>query len=142
MLKKRWEAVRVLKGWEGKKRASKLFDYVFLQALNITTHLLKNGGNFVAKIFRGKDVQLLYSQLRLFFREVTCCKPRSSRNSSIGTCIVYTILLQICMYFKGLSALGPEPGSNPVRPRLHLTRISSTRVQPGSRGPTYGCGLM
>ena len=39
----------------------------------------------MAKIFRGKDVQLLYSQLRLFFKDVTCCKPRSSRNSSIGT---------------------------------------------------------
>lgn len=54
------------------------------QALNITTHVLKEGGNFVAKIFRGKDVQLLYSQLSLFFGKVTCCKPRSSRNSSIG----------------------------------------------------------
>ena len=38
----------------------------------------------MAKIFRGKDVQLLYSQLGLFFRRVSCCKPRSSRNSSIG----------------------------------------------------------
>ncbi len=54
------------------------------QALNITTHVLKEGGNFVAKIFRGKDVELLYAQLRLFFEKVTCCKPRSSRNSSIG----------------------------------------------------------
>ena len=74
-------------------KASKLFDYyVSMQALNITTHLLKNGGNFVAKIFRGKDVQLLYSQLRLFFREVTCCKPRSSRNSSIGRYHITTIV--------------------------------------------------
>lgn len=54
------------------------------QALNITTHVLRKGGIFVAKIFRGKDVQLLYSQLGLFFEKVTCCKPRSSRNSSIG----------------------------------------------------------
>uniref|UniRef100_A0A8C3SY35 FtsJ RNA 2'-O-methyltransferase 1 n=1 Tax=Chelydra serpentina TaxID=8475 RepID=A0A8C3SY35_CHESE len=35
-------------------------------------------------IFRGKDVTLLYSQLRIFFPDVTCAKPRSSRNSSIG----------------------------------------------------------
>ena len=54
------------------------------QALNITTHVLKDGGNFVAKIFRGKDVQLLFAQLQLFFDCVACCKPRSSRNSSIG----------------------------------------------------------
>ncbi len=36
------------------------------------------------QIFRGKDVSLLYSQLKLFFPMVTIAKPRSSRNSSIG----------------------------------------------------------
>uniref|UniRef100_A0A8D0CJD7 Putative tRNA (cytidine(32)/guanosine(34)-2'-O)-methyltransferase n=1 Tax=Scleropages formosus TaxID=113540 RepID=A0A8D0CJD7_SCLFO len=56
---------------------------LLLAALNITTHVLKPGGTFVAKIFRGKDVTLLYSQLKIFFSEVTCAKPRSSRNSSI-----------------------------------------------------------
>ncbi|KAI5096453.1 putative tRNA (cytidine(32)/guanosine(34)-2'-O)-methyltransferase [Silurus meridionalis] len=56
---------------------------LLLAALNITTHVLKPGGNFVAKIFRGKDVTLLYSQLKIFFSMVTCAKPRSSRNSSI-----------------------------------------------------------
>lgn len=45
--------------------------------------MLKPGGAFVAKIFRGKDVTLLYSQLRLFFSDVVAAKPRSSRNSSI-----------------------------------------------------------
>jgi tRNA (cytidine32/guanosine34-2'-O)-methyltransferase len=54
------------------------------QALNITTHLLRPHGSFVAKIFRGKDVTLLYSQLRLFFEHVVCAKPKSSRNSSLG----------------------------------------------------------
>lgn len=42
----------------------------------------------MAKIFRGKDVQLLYSQLSLFFEKVACCKPRSSRNSSIEAFVV------------------------------------------------------
>ena len=56
--------------------------------MNITTHVLKEGGNFVAKIFRGKDVTLLYSQLRLFFENVTVAKPRSSRNSSIEAFVV------------------------------------------------------
>ena len=36
-----------------------------------------------AKIFRGRDVSLLYSQLKLFFPFVTCAKPKSSRNASI-----------------------------------------------------------
>ncbi|XP_028286959.1 tRNA (cytidine(32)/guanosine(34)-2'-O)-methyltransferase [Parambassis ranga] len=61
---------------------------LLLAALNITTHVLKPGGTFVAKIFRGKDVTLLYSQLKIFFSCVTCAKPRSSRNSSIEAFVV------------------------------------------------------
>merc|ERR1711915_493018 len=48
----------------------------------------RQGGTFVAKIFRGKDVSLLYSQLRMFFPIVTIAKPRSSRNSSIEAFVV------------------------------------------------------
>lgn len=40
----------------------------------------------VSQVFRGKDITLVYSQLKLFFTEVTVAKPRSSRNSSIGKC--------------------------------------------------------
>jgi len=61
---------------------------LLLAALNITTHVLKPGGTFVAKIFRGKDVTLLYAQLKLFFPRVTCAKPRSSRHSSIEAFVV------------------------------------------------------
>ena len=61
---------------------------LLLAALNITTNTLRIGGSFVAKIFRGKDVSLLYSQLRCFFKEVTVAKPKSSRNSSIESFVV------------------------------------------------------
>lgn len=61
---------------------------LLLAALNITTHVLKKGGTFVAKIFRGKDVSLLYSQLKIFFPMVSVFKPRSSRNSSIEAFVV------------------------------------------------------
>ncbi len=61
---------------------------LLLAALNITTNTLRIGGNFVAKIFRGKDVSLLYSQLKCFFHEVTVAKPKSSRNSSIESFVV------------------------------------------------------
>jgi len=57
---------------------------LILAALTIVTHVLKVGGKFVAKIFRGKDTSLLYCQLKLFFSQVTFAKPKSSRNSSIG----------------------------------------------------------
>jgi tRNA (cytidine32/guanosine34-2'-O)-methyltransferase len=61
---------------------------LLLAALNLTTHLLRPGGTFVAKIFRGKDTTLLYSQLKVFFPMVTIVKPKSSRNSSIESFIV------------------------------------------------------
>ncbi len=61
---------------------------LLLAALNITANTLRPGGCFVAKIFRGRDVSLLYSQLRCFFGEVTVSKPKSSRNSSIESFVV------------------------------------------------------
>ncbi|KZC07487.1 Putative ribosomal RNA methyltransferase 1, partial [Dufourea novaeangliae] len=61
---------------------------LLLAALNITTHILRKGGTFVAKIFRAKDVTLLYSQLKIFFPYVYCTKPSSSRNSSIEAFVV------------------------------------------------------
>lgn len=47
-----------------------------------------NNGTFVAKIFRGKDTTLLYSQLKIFFEKVSITKPASSRNSSIEAFVV------------------------------------------------------
>ncbi|GAB4816957.1 hypothetical protein N2152v2_004003 [Parachlorella kessleri] len=61
---------------------------LILAALTIVTHILREGGTFIAKIFRGKDVSLLYSQLKVFFPDVTVAKPKSSRNSSIEAFVV------------------------------------------------------
>ncbi|KIW04204.1 uncharacterized protein PV09_04512 [Verruconis gallopava] len=57
-------------------------------ALNLALCVLKPGGKFVAKIFRAKDVDILYYQLRLMFDKVTIAKPRSSRASSIEAFVV------------------------------------------------------
>ncbi|PIO73140.1 ribosomal RNA large subunit methyltransferase J [Teladorsagia circumcincta] len=59
-----------------------------LSALNITTHVLKLGGSFVAKIFRARNATLLYAQLKIFFKEVYCAKPKSSRQSSCEAFVV------------------------------------------------------
>jgi len=61
---------------------------LILAAVNITTHVLRVGGTFVAKIFRGRDISLLYSQLKVFFKQVTVVKPKSSRNSSIESFVL------------------------------------------------------
>ena len=36
----------------------------------------------MAKIFRGKEINFLFSQMKVFFHDVYCAKPKSSRNSS------------------------------------------------------------
>jgi tRNA (cytidine32/guanosine34-2'-O)-methyltransferase len=57
-------------------------------ALNIANHVLAPGGAFVAKIFRGRDVSLLTSQLRTFYARVTIAKPKSSRAASLEAFVV------------------------------------------------------
>lgn len=61
---------------------------LLLASINITTHVLSPGGTFVAKIFRGRDVGLIYTQLQLLFEKVTCAKPTASRNASIESFVV------------------------------------------------------
>ena len=57
-------------------------------ALSLALCVLKPGGRFVAKIFRAKDVDLLYAQLKVVFESVVVAKPRSSRASSVEAFIV------------------------------------------------------
>ncbi|KAI1435454.1 FtsJ-like methyltransferase-domain-containing protein [Xylaria sp. CBS 124048] len=74
-------------------------------ALNLALCVLKPGGKFVAKIFRGKNVDVLYAQLKIFFEQVHIAKPRSSRASSVEAFIV-------CLNFqppKGFSASLEDP---------------------------------
>ncbi|CAI5709640.1 unnamed protein product [Peronospora destructor] len=59
-----------------------------LAGLNISLQILEEGGTFVAKLFRGKEVSLLYARLRRFFSQVTCAKPKTSRNSSFESFVI------------------------------------------------------
>jgi len=61
---------------------------LLFSALNLALCVLKPGGKFVAKIFRGKDVDLIYAQLKILFERVHCAKPRSSRASSVEAFVV------------------------------------------------------
>ena len=62
--------------------------------MNISNHVLSEGGSFFANIFRGRDVTLLYGQLRLIFDRVNIAKLSSSCNSSIEAFVV-------CQGFRG-----------------------------------------
>ncbi|KEF54512.1 23S rRNA (-2'-O)-methyltransferase [Exophiala aquamarina CBS 119918] len=73
-------------------------------ALVLAMKVLKPGGKFVAKIFRGRDVDLIYAQLRLVFERVHVAKPRSSRASSIEAFVV-------CEGYKHIKNWTPEIGS-------------------------------
>nr|WCZ58707.1 tRNA (cytidine(32)/guanosine(34)-2'-O)-methyltransferase [Seculamonas ecuadoriensis] len=61
---------------------------LIVAALNITTFVLREGGTFVAKIFRGADLDLLRAQLGMFFERVAVSKPKSSRASSAEAFVV------------------------------------------------------
>ncbi|XP_030475094.2 putative tRNA (cytidine(32)/guanosine(34)-2'-O)-methyltransferase [Syzygium oleosum] len=74
---------------------------LILAGLTIVTHVLKEGGKFIAKIFRGKDTSLLYCQLKLFFPIVTFAKPKSSRNSSIEA-------FAVCENYSPLEGFNPK----------------------------------
>lgn len=98
---------------------------LLLSALGISLKVLAAGGTFVAKIFRGADVDLLYGQLSLFFEDVQCCKPRASRNSSIEAFVVA----------RGLRATAATRGidfDSPLEGELPLVKFVATGSIAGS----------
>jgi len=71
-----------------------------LAALNTAIRVLrKDQGNFIAKVFRGKDIGLLVKQTRCFFKEVYMAKPKTCRNSSIEA-------FMVAIGFKGKECIG------------------------------------
>lgn len=95
-------------------------------ALNLALCVLKPGGKFVAKIFRGRNVDLLYAQLKVFFEKVYVAKPRSSRASSVEAFIV-------CITFQppeGFKASLEEPlGVGSRLPQMQAELQESTTAQ-------------
>lgn len=94
---------------------------LILAALQLTTCILKDGGTFIAKIFRGRDIDLLYSQLGYLFEKVVCAKPRSSRGTSLEAFVV-------CIGYR------PRPGWNP---RLELGKSTEEFFENADIGKSY-----
>ncbi|KAM9897768.1 hypothetical protein OXX79_006681 [Metschnikowia pulcherrima] len=92
-----------------------------LCALQLTCCILRPGGTFVAKIFRGRDIDLLYSQFGYLFEKVVCAKPRSSRGTSLEAFIVCT-------------GYRPRPGWNP---KLDLTKSTEEFFEDADIGKSY-----
>ena len=61
---------------------------LLLSAVQLASRVLVTGGTFVAKIFRGRDSDILFAQLRTIFNSVVCAKPRASRGSSLEAFVV------------------------------------------------------
>jgi len=101
---------------------------LILAAMTIVTNVLRPGGCFVAKIFRGKDISLLYSQLKAFFPLVTCAKPKSSRNSSIEAFVV-------CQGY------APPVGFLPARLRAVLSDVAAAHDEGGGEEDMEACGI-
>jgi tRNA (cytidine32/guanosine34-2'-O)-methyltransferase len=89
-------------------------------ALALAMKVLRPGGKFVAKIFRGKNVDLIYAQLKLVFERVHVAKPRSSRASSIEAFVV-------CEGFKPVPGWTPDIGDTMKAPEPRPVSNKQTR---------------
>jgi len=83
---------------------------LLLSALNLSLHLLRPRGSFVAKIFRGQHSRCVLALMQKYFDRVTMSKPKACRNSSIEAFVV-------CQGFKGWSEeeRGRSMEEDPVR---------------------------
>ncbi|CDU17490.1 ribosomal RNA methyltransferase, putative [Plasmodium yoelii] len=61
---------------------------LILSSLKVCCSVLKIGGNFISKIFRGEYTGLLIFYLNKFFEKIYVCKPQSSRNKSLESFLV------------------------------------------------------
>ena len=89
-------------------------------ALALAMKVLRPGGKFVAKIFRGKNVDLIYAQLKLVFERVHVAKPRSSRASSLEAFVV-------CDGFKPIPGWTPNIGDSMKTPEAKPISNKQTR---------------
>ena len=84
---------------------------LILAALTIVTHVLRPGGTFVAKIFRGKDVSLLYSQV-ISIRQTSVCTHRQYYSCTGPHWRQLTCLTQLKVFFPQTTTAKPKSSRN------------------------------
>ena len=103
---------------------------LILSAVELVVKLLKDNGTFVAKIFRGRDISLLYSQLECIFEEINVAKPQSSRQSSLEAFIVckkcksriitpFVFCGDLTTYDSDRTYAAPEVSLDPIQPPIN-----------------------
>jgi tRNA (cytidine32/guanosine34-2'-O)-methyltransferase len=102
---------------------------LLVAALTLATFVLEVNGDFVAKIFRGRDVALLYARFELFFKEVIVAKPQSSRNHSVEAFIVCRGYLPPKDYIPSFDLIS-----------FSATTNNNAMVSSGSIVPFVACG--
>lgn len=95
-------------------------------ALALAMKVLRPGGKFVAKIFRGRNVDIIFAQLKLVFESVHIAKPRSSRASSIEAFVV-------CEGYKPIKDWTPEIGDALMIPQPNNNQQPRARPENQSR---------
>ena len=80
---------------------------LILAALTIVAHVLRPGGSFVAKVFRGKEIALLYSQVgsceQCLAKSAICSPP-------VGACMLVLGLGNVlCVPVGDLQPTTPSP---------------------------------
>lgn len=61
---------------------------LILCALNISLRMLKEGGTFITKIFKGKHTNKILQILKNFFKKISIAKPKACRNATFESFLV------------------------------------------------------
>ncbi|KAL8435060.1 hypothetical protein ACSSS7_002730 [Eimeria intestinalis] len=93
---------------------------LLLAALSTAAQVLRPGGMFVCKVFRGEQAPLMYMQLMTLFADVRCCKPAASRSSSVEAFVV-------CRGFT--PSISPNPHSPSLKMRTHADSPAEKKAE-------------
>ena len=61
---------------------------LILSAINMTIRIIKEGGNFVTKLFKGKYTSRIIQLFLICFEKVTITKPKACRNASFESFVL------------------------------------------------------
>jgi 23S rRNA (uridine2552-2'-O)-methyltransferase len=67
----------------GQRQSDQYLSYeLYMRALSVAARVLGPGGQFVGKIFQGKEFEQARAETRRLFRQVRIVKPEASRDES------------------------------------------------------------